>query len=119
VAESLTILVVTRGDDLQPHLPGGLRYVDQMFAEAGMRDSLDEEEASKFWRQLRILRRALYREFGNRVRMQAVNPWTPRGLWCVARYRLRAFPCLLIGGVPHPVDAPVNEIIESVRQVLE
>jgi hypothetical protein len=116
--KQLTITVITRGDDLEQHVPGGFQYVDQMFEEAGLRDTVSADQTKDFWRKLRILRRALGREFGRSVNMRVLSPWTLSGLWFIVRHRLRNFPCIVIAGRRYPFDTPPGEIVEAVRQSL-
>ena len=113
------ITVVTRGDDLEQSMPGGFAYAEQMFEEAGLRDPARDPLAGDLWRRLRILRRALQREFGNRVRVRVLSPWTPWGLWFVVRHRLRDFPCLVVAGRRYPYDTLTDDIVEVVRQALQ
>jgi hypothetical protein len=115
----LAVIVVTRGDELVQRGPGGFAYVDQVFEEAGLRDATGTTEGAGFMQRLRILERALRREFGGDVVLRLLNPWTPRGFWLVVRHRLRDLPCILIAGRAVPADAPNEAIIEAVRQALQ
>jgi hypothetical protein len=118
LSTQLVVTVITHGGDLEQHGPGGFLYVDQVFEEAGLRDATDALQAEDFRRRLRILERALRREFGSRVSMRALSPWTLRGLWFIVRHRLRDFPCLVIAGQRYPLEASVGEVAEAVRLAL-
>lgn len=118
MSAQLVVTAITRGGDLVQHGPGGFPYVDQVFEEAGLRDSADAPQAEDFRRRLRILQRALRREFGSRVSMVVLSPWTLRGLVFIVRYRLRDFPCLVIAGQRYPLEASVGEVVEAVRLAL-
>lgn len=115
----LVITIVTRGDDLEQGVPRGFQYADQVFAEAGLRDSTGEAPSVKFWQQMRILQRALKREFGDRVVLRVLDPWTLGGLWFVTRHRVRGFPCLVIAGQRYSPDTSLSELVEVVRHVLQ
>lgn len=114
----LIVTVVTRGDDLEHHVPIGFHYVDQMFEEAGLHDALSADPSRNFWQTLRTFQRNLHREFGQRVRLRVLNLWSPEGLWVVFRYRVREFPCVLIAGQHYTVDASLEQLLEAVRQAL-
>ena len=115
----LVVAVITHGGDLEQHGPGGFLYVDQVFEEAGLRNSTGATQTEEFQRRLRILQRTLRREFGNRVSMHILNPWTLRGLRFIVRHRLRDFPCLAIAGQRYPMETSVGEVVEAVRLALE
>jgi len=115
----LVLTVITQSGDLDQHGPGGFLFVDQVFEEAGLRDSTGATQTEDFQRRLRILQRALRREFGNRVSMSILNPWTLRGLWFITRHRLRGFPCLAIAGQRYPIETSVGEVVEAARLALE
>lgn len=114
----LVVTVVTSSGDLILHGPGGFRYVDEVFDEAGLRESTDVSEAEAFQQRLRVLQRALRREFGSRVGMRVISPWTLNGMVFVVRHRLRDFPCLVIGGQRYSLEATVDEVVEAVRLAL-
>lgn len=114
----LVITIVTRGDDLEHHVPVGFHMVDQVFDEAGLRDPISASHTKTLAKRLRIIQRALSHEFEGRIMIRLVNPWTPAGLWFVVRHRLRHFPCILIGGECYPVESQVSDLIESVRLAL-
>lgn len=116
VKEQLVIIVVTRGDEMEQTMLGGFRLVDEVFDEAGLDIA---PHTRKFWERLRVLQRALRREFGSRVTLRVLSPWTPRGLWFTIRHRLRGFPCLVIAGRRYSLNTPPNEIVEAVRRVLQ
>lgn len=116
MSRPLVITVVTHGDDLEQHVPAGFLYVDQMYEEAGLRDSISANQVDSFWRRLRIFRRALAKEFGDAVKLRVLNPWTPEGLWFVFRHRLREFPVVVIGNKPYPSDSQLDILLEAVRQ---
>ena len=118
MASRLVITIVTRGDDLEQHAPRGFGMVDEMFAEAGLRDSISAQHSDSLLKRMRIIQRALVREFKDRIQVRLVNPWTPAGLWLVFRRRLRDFPCILIGERSYAISTPVEEIIEAARLVL-
>jgi hypothetical protein len=119
VGIELVVTIVVRGNDLDLQAPGGFRYVSEVFEEAGLRDLTDAGPPFTFWQRVRILRRALEREFGGRVAIRILNLWTPRGLVFCARHRLREFPCLVIGGHCHPLGMPLSEFVGAVGQALE
>jgi hypothetical protein len=114
----LVITVVTRGDNLEHHVPGGFLYVDEMFAEAGLRDGLGASESNSMWQRMRVVRRGLQRELKRPVVLRVVNPWSPGGLWLVVRYRLRSFPCFLIGNDAYPLETSLEVLLEVVRRNL-
>src|SRR5574341_1410126 len=118
MAPPLVITFVMRGDDLEHHVPGGFGMVDEMFAEAGLRDSISAQQSDSLLKRLRIIQRALVREFRDQIRVRAVNPWTPVGLWLVFRRCLRNFPCILIGERSYAVETPVEELLEAARLIL-
>ncbi len=115
----LMITFITRGDDLEQHVPGGFGFVDEVFAEAGLRDPISAEHSDSLSRRLRIVQRALAREFRGKIELRVVNPWSPGGLWLMVRHRLRDFPCMLIDGRSYAVEMPVEELIEIVRSVFQ
>jgi len=114
----LLITVVIPSDDVEHVAPGGFHYVSQMFAEAGLRDGLGETGADAMWQRLRVLRRGLQRELKRPVVLRIVSPWTIGGLWLVVRYRLRNFPCLLIGDSAYALETPLDDLLEAVRRSL-
>jgi hypothetical protein len=118
MASPLIITIVTRGDDLEHHVPRGFGMVDEMFAEAGFRDTISTQHSDSLLKRLRIVQRALAREFRDGIRVRLINPWTPAGMWLVFRRRLRDFPCILIGDRSYAVNTPVEEIIEAARLAL-
>jgi hypothetical protein len=108
---------VTRGDDLEHNFPAGFMMVDEMYAEAGLRDPITAEQSASIWKQVRIFQRALQREFGGAVRLRILNPWTPEGLWFVVRHRLREFPLVVIGKQRYPLDTSLETLLEAVRRL--
>ncbi len=118
MSKPLVVTVLTRGDDLEQHVPAGFLYVDQMYEEAGLRDSISAGHLDSFWGRLRSLRRALRREFGDRVKFRVLSPWTPEGLWVAFRHRVREFPCMFIAGQCYLMDTPLETLVEAVRQAL-
>lgn len=117
-AAPLIVTIITRGDDLEHHVPAGFHLADQIFEEAGLQDPISAAHSEMLAKKLRIALRALKREFDGQIIFRIVNPWTPAGLWFSFRYRVRNFPCVLMKGRPYSLDTPVNELIEIVRQVL-
>lgn len=117
MSKPLVITIMTRGDDLGQHVPGGFAIVDEMYAEAGLRDSITAGQSSSIWKQVRIFQRALQKEFGGRVRLRILSPWTPDGLWFVVRHRLREFPVVVIGAQRYPLDSGLETLLEAVRQI--
>lgn len=113
------ITIVLGGSDLAQQAPGGFRYVKEMYEEAGLREEADAVQGDAFWRRMRILARALRREFGEQVALRAINPWTPGGLLFVVRHRVRQFPCLVIAGQQYAPDAPLDDLVEAVRDALQ
>jgi hypothetical protein len=91
--------------------------VDEMYAEAGLRDPISVEQSASIWKRVRIFQRALQTEFGGRVRLRILNPWTPEGWWFAVRHRLREFPVVVIGKQHYPLDASLESLLEAVRQV--
>jgi hypothetical protein len=118
LSTQLVVTVITRGGDLAEQGPGGFLLVDQVFDEAGLRDSASGMQTEDLRRRLRILERALRREFGSQVSMRILSPWTLRGLAFIVRHRLRDVPCLVIAGQRYPLEAPVGEVLEAVRLAL-
>jgi hypothetical protein len=118
VGTRLVITLVARGDDLVHAVPVGFRLVDEVFAEAGLRDPVSAAQTGAQAARLRILVRAIGREYRGRVALRVVELWTLPGLWLAVRYRLREFPCLLIAGHVYPIDTPVEAVIEALRQAL-
>src|SRR5512139_2731143 len=109
------ITLLTRGDDLEQHVPVGFAIVDEMYAEAGMRDSISAGDVEPIQKRVRILQQALRQEFGGRARLRILNPWTPYGLWFAVSHRLREFPVIVIGKQRFPIDASLETLIEAVR----
>lgn len=114
----LIITILTRGDDLEQHVPVGFRFVDEMYAEAGLRDSISAAQVETIGQRLRVIGRALGRALPGQVALRVLNPWTPRGLWFAFRRRVRYFPCIEIGGRLYPLDTPLDDLVEAARQVL-
>lgn len=117
--QQLAVTVLIRGDEDLAIGTRGTGYVDQILSEAGLRDGLNNgEKVSSFWQRLRVLHRALEREFGDRVIVQILNPWTLRGWWFAIRHRVQEFPSLVVEGQSYPPDISVNEMIEIVKKAL-
>jgi hypothetical protein len=116
--QQLVITVLIRGDEDLAIGTRGTGYVDQVFSEAGLINGLDGEKVSSFWQRLRVLHRALEREFGDRVIVQILNPWTLRGWWFAIRHHVREFPSLVVEGQSYPSDISVTEIIKIVKKAL-
>lgn len=108
-----------RGDELvRAGGPNSLQYVSQLFAETGLADATGAVQP-RFQKQLRILSRALAREFGDRVAIQIVDPWSLQGLWFCARHRVRSFPCLVIAKQYVSLEISQKELLEIIRQALD
>jgi hypothetical protein len=118
MAARLIVTVIARGDEITQAGTDGFILVDQVFAEANLRAGVSDG-FSDFWQRMRILQRALAREFGDRVAMRLLSPWSFKGLWVCTRHRIREFPCLLIGNRPYPLDSPHQDILDAVKQALD
>lgn len=117
--QPLVITLILKGDEGFPTGTRGVGYVSQVFSEAGMQDHYDNKASDQFWQRIRILNRNLQREFGDKVTLAMLNPWTPRGLWFVMRHRVRQFPVLVIKGQCYPIDSSTNELIDIVHNYLK
>lgn len=114
----IIVTVVARGDELvRSDGPVGFRHASQWFFEAGLEDATGAAQSS-FQKRLRILHRAFTREFGNKVALQVIDPWSLQGLWFCTRHRIRSFPCLVIAQQCMPLDLSQIEVLEIVRQAL-
>jgi hypothetical protein len=118
VSNKILITVVARGDELmRGGGPAGFGLAGQVFSESGLEDAAEVARPG-FWQKLRILERAIAREFGNQVKLRIINPWSLEGLWYCTRRRIRQFPCMVIADQPLPLDTPQREIIEIIEQAL-
>ncbi len=111
------VTIIASGHDLVGYGPRGLWFVDEVLDEANLR----AEKAAQldvFARRVRVLGRALQREFGGRVKLRLLNPWTLGGLWFVVRHRVRTFPCVVIDRQSYELETSLEELVEAIRQAL-
>lgn len=119
MTKKTVVTVVARGDELvHGGGPAAFKYASQLFDEAGLEDAAGVTR-SDFWRRLRILNRAIKREFGDRVMLRMINLWSLQGLWFCTRHHVREFPCIVIAEQHVPLDTPQEQMLEMVRLVLD
>lgn len=114
----IAIKVIARGDELMHSSgPAGFRFVRQWFSEAGLEDTAGVSQPD-FWKKLRILSRAVKREFGGQVAIQVIDRWSLQGLWFCARHHIRQFPCVMIAEQSVSLDVSQTEMMEMIRHAL-
>ncbi len=90
----VAITVFASPDDIAHSSPRGFSFVDGVFKEARLKDSISVSQsgAAGLQRDLGYL----LRRYPGRLRVEWINPWSLSGLVYSLRYRLRGFPVVLL-----------------------
>ncbi|RME08734.1 MAG: hypothetical protein D6803_00460 [Anaerolineae bacterium] len=90
----IELLLVTPVEYMNAHVPAGFLFADEVFSEAGLRDSLTANQNT-----MREFQRAVYylqHRYPRRIRVHRIELWSLPGLLAAIRFRLRNFPALVV-----------------------
>ncbi len=90
----INLLIVAPTNSLDHHVPAGFIFIEEVFAEAGLKDTVSKTQraASDLERTIGYLAR----RYPGRIRIRWVNPWSLGGIWITFRYRIRSFPAIIV-----------------------
>lgn len=112
----IELLLVTPVEYMNAHVPAGFLFADEVFSEAGLRDSLSAQQMSA--REAHRALHYLQRRYPRRVRVRRIELWSLPGLLAAIRFRLRRFPTLIINRTqvlpPEEINLPrLKAIVEN------
>lgn len=90
----IELLIIAPIEKFRTQVPRGFNIADDVFSEAKLNDPI-----SKAQTLTSDLQRALHylaHHYPRRIRTQWVEQWSPGGLWCALRYRLRSYPAVVL-----------------------
>lgn len=112
----IELIIVAPSDDVTENAPIGFILVDEIFAQAGLKDTISSSQT--MMGEMRRTLAYLINRFPRRIRVEWVEPLSLRGIYTKFRYRLRAYPVVLIlSGSEAQIIA--GEDIASLRQKIE
>lgn len=116
----IELIVIAPSEEITQHTPIGFALLDQVFTEAGLKDKVSEPHSTA-----EALRRTLIyltRRYPRRIRIQWIEPLSLRGLYIKFRYRLSAYPVIIIqsaGKTRILSSADAKQLSDVVADVLE
>lgn len=90
----MRIIVFAPPDDINQGAPRGFTFVDGVFKEARMKDSISASQMGSEW--LRRKLNYLVRRYPKRIQVVWVNPLSLQGIWFTLRFRQVKFPSILL-----------------------
>lgn len=75
-------------------VPRGFTYADEVFSEAKLKDPISAAQALTADLQRALV--YLANRYPRRIRTRWVELWSPGGLWCALRFKLRSFPAVIL-----------------------
>lgn len=112
----INLVVVAPSDELTENAPIGFLLVDEIFAQAGLKDTISSSQS--MMGELRRTLAYLLNRFPRRIRVEWVEPMSLRGIYTKIRYRLRAYPVVLIFSGAEP-QIVAGEDIALLRQKID
>lgn len=109
----IDLLVVAPADEITENAPIGFLLVDEIFAQAGLKDTISASQSTTS-ELMRTLAYLMHR-FPRRIRVEWVEPLSLRGIYTKFRYRLRAYPVVLII-IGNEVQVLSGETIATLRE---
>jgi hypothetical protein len=89
----IDILIVAPSDE-SGHPPSGFIFANEVFEQAGLKDKVTASQAT--FKDLRRELSYLVRRYPKRLRVHWVEPLSLRGLYVKIRFRLHAYPVILL-----------------------
>ncbi|MEJ2484419.1 MAG: hypothetical protein P8Y68_01665 [Anaerolineales bacterium] len=90
----IELLIVAPLERYKHQVPRGFSFTDEMFSEAKLDDPISK--AQNLTMELQRAVSYLAHRYPQRVRARWVELWSPGGLWCAIRYKLRSFPVIIL-----------------------
>ena len=90
----IELLIVAPLERYRNQVPRGFSFTDEVFSEAKLDDPISK--AQNLTREIQRAVSYLANRYPKRVRARWVELWSPGGLWCAIRYRLRSFPVVIL-----------------------
>jgi hypothetical protein len=90
----LTITVISPSNASVGAAPGGLGYLAEMLEAGNLRDELSVRQLPDGWLFPSLAR--LRRKYRGRLRTRWVNPYSLLGLYLAVRFRIRAYPTIML-----------------------
>lgn len=114
----IELLIVAPIEKLRHQVPRGFNFTDEVFSEANLNDQISKEQNLTF--ELQRALSYLSNRYPHRIRSRWVELWSPGGLWCAIRYRLRSFPAIILnqGKILTGDDLKFKAFIEHITTIL-
>ncbi|MGD2027012.1 MAG: hypothetical protein PVI99_04280 [Anaerolineales bacterium] len=90
----IELLIVAPIEKLRHQVPRGFGFTDEVFSEARLKDPISD--AQRLTAELQRALTYLANRYPRRIHSRWVELWSPGGLWCALRFRLRSFPAIVL-----------------------
>ncbi len=90
----IELLIVAPLERTKHQVSRGFNFTGEVFSEAKLDDPISK--AQDLTVDLQRAVSYLSNRYPHRVRARWVELWSPGGLWCAFRYRLRSFPAIIL-----------------------